>query len=187
MPTVPTQTSTAVSYDTPVRQGYWNKQKDDIANILTWITAVNTSWLVPTGAVMPFAASSSLPSGWLACDGSAVSRTTYADLYAVCGTTFGAGDGSTTFNLPDLRGEFIRGYDNGRGVDSGRTFGTTQADALASHTHQTAQPLQTWDYGSSQAGLLGSTNVQSRYFNSGSTGGSETRPKNVALLYIIKY
>jgi microcystin-dependent protein len=65
----------------------------------------------PPGAIMAFAASSA-PTGWLVCDGSAVSRTSYAALFAVLSTTWGAGDGSTTFNLPDLRGQFLRGYDS---------------------------------------------------------------------------
>ena len=64
------------------------------------------------------------PSHSLYCDGSAVSRTTYADLFAKIGTTYGAGDGSTTFNVPDLRGEFIRGWDDGRGADPSRVFGS---------------------------------------------------------------
>jgi len=59
--------------------------------------------LVPVGSVMPFAGATA-PTGWLLCDGSAVSRTTYAQLFQVIGTTYGAGDGATTFNLPDMRG-----------------------------------------------------------------------------------
>ena len=70
---------------------------------------------------------SAAPAGWIAADGSAISRTTYALLFSKIGTLFGAGNGTTTFNLPDLRGEFVRGWDNGRGVDSGRTLGSAQA------------------------------------------------------------
>lgn len=70
------------------------------------------------------------PTGFLERDGSAISRTTYADLFAVIGTDYGTGDGSTTFNLPDDRGEFIRGWDHGRGVDSGRAIGSTQLDQM---------------------------------------------------------
>jgi microcystin-dependent protein len=77
-------------------------------------------------AVFPYNA---LPSTYLECNGAAVSRTTYAALFAKLGTTYGAGDGSTTFNVPDLRGEFIRGFDNGRGVDSGRALGSSQSSA----------------------------------------------------------
>lgn len=88
----------------------------------------------PAGAVMPFAQSSA-PTGWLKCNGAAVSRTTYATLFAAIGTTYGAGDGSTTFNLPDLRGEFVRGLDDGRGIDAARALGSAQADANKSHSH----------------------------------------------------
>ena len=84
--------------------------------------------LIPTGMIAPFAMSTA-PTGWLECDGSAVSRTTYADLFTALSTTHGVGDGSTTFNIPDLRGEFIRGWDNGKGTDSGRTFASSQTDA----------------------------------------------------------
>ena len=66
------------------------------------------SILVPVGCVQAFAGSST-PSGWLFCDGSAVSRITYAELYSVIGDTYGAGDGSTTFNLPDLVDKFVQG------------------------------------------------------------------------------
>ena len=81
-----------------------------------------------------FFARSTPPSGWLKANGAAVSRTTYAALFAAIGTTFGAGDGRSTFNLPDLRGEFIRGVDDGRNVDSGRGLGTAQGDAIKTHT-----------------------------------------------------
>ncbi|WP_336145552.1 phage tail protein, partial [Klebsiella pneumoniae] len=67
--------------------------------------------------------------------GAAVSRTTYAALFAVTGTVFGVGDGSTTFNLPNLRGEFVRGFDNGRGIDTSRVFGSAQSGAVESHNH----------------------------------------------------
>lgn len=75
---------------------------------------------------------SSPPLNWLRCNGAAVSRAAYANLFGVIGTLFGAGDGSTTFNLPDLRGEFIRGLDDGRGVDAGRSLGSWQKATLIS-------------------------------------------------------
>lgn len=89
---------------------------------------------VPPGAVLHFA-SSTAPPGWLKANGAAISRTAYAGLYAAIGTTFGAGDGFTTFNLPDLRGEFIRGWDDSRGVDGGRTLGSQQSGAIERHSH----------------------------------------------------
>ena len=81
--------------------------------------------LYPSGSVMYFARTTA-PDGWLKCNGAAVSRTTYAALFASIGTTWGAGNGSTTFNLPELRGEFPRVWDDGRGVDSGRGIATFQ-------------------------------------------------------------
>ena len=77
------------------------------------------------GFVLPFYGETA-PPGTLACDGSEISRAAYDELFAVLGTKAGAGDGSTTFNLPDFRGEFIRGWDAGRGVDVGRVLGSYQ-------------------------------------------------------------
>lgn len=88
----------------------------------------------PAGAVC-FVAQNTAPTGWLKANGAAVSRTTYAALFTALGTTFGSGNGSTTFNLPDLRGEFPRSWDDGRGVDSGRGFGSVQSGQQADHTH----------------------------------------------------
>lgn len=85
--------------------------------------------MIPSGAVMYFAGRNA-PTGWLKANGAAVSRTTYAALFAAIGTTYGAGDGRSTFNLPDLRAEFLRGWDDGRGIDSGRAFGSAQSDAI---------------------------------------------------------
>lgn len=144
---------------------------------------------MPSGAVAHFAMSSA-PSGWLKANGAAVSRTTYANLFAAIGTTFGTGDGSTTFNLPDLRGEFLRGWDDGRGADSGRVFGSNQAAAFASHTHTTAPFLGNINWsraGFAPDGLGFLTNeVGGGPGTVSATGGSETRPRNVALLACIK-
>lgn len=79
---------------------------------------------VPAGAVMPFAGSSA-PSGWLLCYGQAVSRTDYGALFSVIGTSYGTGDGSTTFNLPDLRGRTVAGLDNMGGSAASRLTSTT--------------------------------------------------------------
>ena len=83
-----------------------------------------------TGTILPTVATSA-PAGWLLCDGSAVSRTTYANLFTLVGTTFGAGNGSTTFNLPDLRGRAIIGVGQGSGLTN-RTRGQTGG----AETHQ---------------------------------------------------
>lgn len=93
----------------------------------TYITG-NIQTSVLTGAIMYFAKSTA-PIGWLKCNGATISRTTYADLFTAIGTTFGVGDGSTTFKIPDLRGEFVRGWDDSRGIDTtggARTFGSFQ-------------------------------------------------------------
>ena len=84
---------------------------------------------VPSGAVFHFAMQTA-PAGYLVCNGAAVSRTAFPVLFAAIGTLYGNGDGSTTFNLPDLRGEFLRGADLGRGIDNGRTFGSKQMGSL---------------------------------------------------------
>lgn len=90
----------------------------------------------PSGTVAYFAGRNA-PAGWLKANGAAVSRTIYADLFAVIGTTYGAGDGRTTFNLPDIRGEFVRGWDDGRNIDRGRALGSNQSDNIAEHRHAT--------------------------------------------------
>ena len=74
------------------------------------------------------------PPGWFRANGAAVSRTVYAALFAKIGTNYGAGDGVSTFNLPDPRGKFVRVWDDSRGVDTGRALGSDQADAIRSHT-----------------------------------------------------
>lgn len=140
-----------------------------------------------TGVVMPFATTVP-PAGFLKCDGAAVSRTTYADLFAKVGTFWGAGDGSTTFNVPDLRGEFIRGFDDGRGIDTGRGFGTAQSDAFAEHDHQIDRYVQVAESGAgvfvpSSSSLTAAGTPDDRF----AEGDTETRPRNIALIYYIKY
>jgi microcystin-dependent protein len=145
---------------------------------------------VPAGAVMPFAMDT-VPTGWLECDGSAVSRATYAALFSAIGTTFGAGNGTTTFNLPDLRGEFVRGWDHGRGIDTGRNIGTAQADALKDHTHN----IPDVDTAGTTTGkfVYGDEGVDAEPESVNITGGvttgsaTETRPRNIALMYCIKH
>lgn len=131
-----------------------------------------------------------VPLGWLECNGQEVSRIVYKDLFNYIGTTYGVGNSSTTFNLPDLRGEFIRGWDNGRGIDSGRTFGSYQNHAMENHGHS-------FNYAAVGGG--GTSNLQTVLsIDTGSVpdavGGVvtantaiETRPRNIALLPCIKY
>ena len=140
-------------------------------------------YTAPSGKINYFAGNTA-PSGYLKANGAAISRTTYSDLFAAIGTTFGTGDGATTFNVPDLRGEFLRGYDDSRGVDSGRIFGSAQVDDFKSHTH--LRPAIGSNLGSS-SGDWYSANTALNNTATSATGGSETRPRNIALLACIKY
>ncbi|WP_338606855.1 phage tail protein [Pelagibacterium nitratireducens] len=88
-----------------------------------------------SAGTITFFAGSTPPDGWLKANGATVSRSAYSDLFSRIGTTFGAGNGSTTFQIPDLRGEFIRGWDDGRGIDGGRGLGSSQSDQNKSHEH----------------------------------------------------
>lgn len=115
---------------------------------------------LPTGAIVPSGfnfPTDTVPDGHLECDGSAVSRTTYADLFAVIGTTFGAGDGSTTFNLPDLQDRMAVGKGQGSGLTN-RTLAATGGAANhtlssgenATHNHDTNTQIEP-QYGSNKA------------------------------------
>ena len=135
----------------------------------------------PVGSIIIWPLSTP-PAGYLECDGSDAARGTYADLYAVVGDNYGVGDGASTFGLPDLRGVFVRGLDNGRGQDAGRVIGSYQSDEIASHTHSGTAG----DAGTLSDGGGGRANDLSTY-TTDATGGSETRPKNVAMMYCIKF
>lgn len=158
--------------------------------------------ITPSGTVAWYAANSP-PTGWLECDGSAVSRTTYATLFAAISTTFGVGDGSTTFNLPDLRGEFVRGWDNSKGTDSGRAFGSFQDEAFKAHKHAIklghesagSQDSTGWPNTDSTGPFAKHESSETDGSSSNSSGagnplyeegGDETRPRNYALLPMIK-
>lgn len=111
---------------------------------------------IPSGVLIAYGAATA-PSGWLLCDGAAVSRTTYADLFAIIGTAFGTGDGSTTFNVPDCRGRYFLGKDDMGGTSANRVT-ATQADNLGqgsglethvlttaempAHSHTVGTPIQ---------------------------------------------
>lgn len=152
---------------------------------------------VPAGSVVYHAANAA-PTGFIKANGATVSRTTYADLFAAIGTTFGNGDGSSTFEVPDLRGEFMRGSDDGRGVDTGRSFGDSQTGQMEEHDHAMINSNNgngsNGDYitltrtaGSSRYGLA-SSNTVANIRKSGLRGtGTETRPRNVNLLACIKF
>jgi hypothetical protein len=143
-----------------------------------------TGGITPVGTVIYFA-NTSAPTGYIKANGAPLSTTTYASLFAAIGYTFG-GSGAS-FNLPDLRGEFIRGWDDSRGVDTGRVFGSAQTDLFKSHQHDfppgVGNNTGTYIFGRVMAsgGFGGGTIITNE------TGGAETRPRNIALLACIKY
>ena len=150
---------------------------------------------VPVGTIHAFA-SQVVPANYLECDGSTLNTSQFNDLFNVIGYTYG-GSG-TSFNVPDLRGEFIRGWDNGRGVDSGRAFGILQTDAFQGHYHNlySIDELLVGNGGGArwQGGQVGfqfqGANVKEAV-SDGVNGiprvDNETRPRNVALKYIIRF
>lgn len=151
----------------------------------------------PAGTVI-FSARPTPPTGYLKANGAQVSRTTYAALFAAIGTTFGSGDGYTTFAIPDLRGEFVRGWDDGRGTDSGRSLGSAQLDAMQRLTGSfsmddrgTVDPATgVFTYGPlTNTGSEGSGFGYRVNFDNANQArtAEETRPRNVALLACIKY
>jgi microcystin-dependent protein len=164
---------------------------------------------VPPGTIMYYAKNTP-PAGYFECDGSVVSQITYLDLYSIIGSTFNiGGEGAGNFRIPDLRGYFLRGWDNGRGIDTGRTFGSNQAHAAEKHRHFKGEAVtnETPDgkyngngltingvtYGSSnQSGSGGFSSFSSSVQVPAVSGGtvnvaSENRPVNTALLPCIKY
>ena len=146
---------------------------------------INAGSGIKAGTVAHFAASTA-PAGWIKANGALVSRTLYAGLFDAIGTTYGAGDGATTFALPDLRGEFLRGLDDGRGVDSGRGIGTAQASQMQSHTHSVGiGPQNSGSTASHQSFATGTSTATSAA--GGTTNSSENRPRNVAMLACIKF
>lgn len=138
---------------------------------------------VPSGLISAFGMLLP-PSGWLECNGQAVNRLTYSGLFTAIGTIHGSGDGSTTFNVPDLRAEFIRGLDNGKGIDTGRTIGTHQNGTKIYYSNFSggAKIIEGAEELASETTLpsLSSTNLFGGY-------RATIRPRNVALLYCIKY
>lgn len=164
------------------------------------LTNVDT---LPVGAIF-WVAATSAPMGCLKVNGALLSRATYSRLWAHANGSgnivtealwlggnsgaYSTGDLATTFRLPDLRGEFIRGFDDGRGVDSGRTIGSRQADSLKDHTHSETAPALAVGLqggGTYPTALISSTGTTT---GSPSTGAAaETRPRNVSLLACVKY
>lgn len=150
---------------------------------------------VPAGSVHYFAMQTA-PAGYLPANGAAISRSVYARLFSVIGMTFGEGDGGSTFNLPDLRGEFLRGWDAGRNLDSERVFGTVQNDAIreieGSFTADNAYTSGAFlnEGGGAYQSTSGSANWGRLVTFKASRAvptANENRPHNIALLACIKY
>jgi microcystin-dependent protein len=174
-----------------------NKIVDGTIQLEDLIAAVKNS-LCPVGTVLTYTGDTA-PEGWLMCHGAAISRADYSALYAVIGNRFGYGNGDTTFHIPDFRGKFLRGHDAGAGYDpdrnsrgslrtggaTGDSVGSFQSDALRSHTH-TESTMVNNGFATDSLGNLAYANVVGPA-ESGATGGSETRPVNISVNYIIKY
>ena len=148
---------------------------------------IKTASGMPVGAMLPVP-KGIVPPGYLELDGSVKSIATYPDLAAYLGTTFNKGDeGAGNFRLPDSRGEFLRGWDHGRGVDAGRAIGSWQADDNKAHTHGTMYEEIVDEFA---AGSVRRTYVQQYSsldnVNTKSSGGAEARPRNLAVMWCIK-
>lgn len=156
----------------------------------------------PVGVVTMFAGSSA-PATWLLCDGSAVSRTTYAALFTVIGTTYGAGNGSTTFNVPDFRGVFPKGAgttNRAAGVDANGnyyagTLGTYSQDKMQGHIHKTyhyftaggVTERSKGSYNGSDEQAFSTSTPQSDGINGTPRTGLTTEPQSLGINFIIKY
>ncbi|AQX18848.1 Phage Tail Collar Domain [Bartonella sp. CDC_skunk] len=160
----------------------------------------------PSGFIASFA-TEKIPDEWLLCDGKAYARGEYASLFEAIGEVWGKGDGTTTFNVPDFRGMFLRGLDSGKGIDKDRILGSEQKDSFKSHDHTGTTDksglhdhiytgYEAADDALGGGGLLRRRWTQQRYTaDSGEhthkliidkTGGNETRPQNMAVIYAIK-
>lgn len=164
-------------------------------------TAYLKSRIVPVGTIIALAGST-LPAGYLECDGAALSRATYAALFAVLGTTYNqTADAADKFRVPDLRGEFIRGWDHGRNVDKDRVRGSAQKatrvyrrnyfpsgwhNAMYDRDHRASADID----GAIEvisAGITGRSNSVLEGVTGGKLDGVRVRPRNVALMYAIRY
>lgn len=161
--------------------------------------------IFPSGFIMP-TMSTLIPYGFLYCNGQAVSRILYSELFTAIGTNFGAGNGSTTFNVPDLRGYFLRGQDDGAGRDpdstdrtnrgdgtSGDNIGTKQNDEYKSHNHGVLKIVNNsiGEFINPKISV-GTPPAFEKYIESSTpdkninySGGEETRPKNIYVRYLI--
>jgi hypothetical protein len=167
------------------------------------VDGVHGTVLSPVGSIIMHGGSVA-PRGWIECDGQSLSRTgDTASLFEVIGTTWGPGNGSTTFNVPDMRGYFPRGWDHGSGVDDGRALGSIQQDAMQNITgsfgidnitQQETTPTGAFYYDPENVHTPGTGPggvAEGAYANFDASRvvrtADETRPKNKAVMYIIKY
>ena len=161
---------------------------------------------IPPGSVIAYAGASA-PSGWLVCDGSVMSRTVYVDLFAAIGVAHGSGDGSVTFNLPDFRGRFLRGVSGtsdvdhdtadrtamGAGGNTGNNVGSVQMDQMKWHGHSVgvgrADSYTMVPGGAAQRlahFVADEYNAPTPHESGVSGGGSDTRPRNAYVNFLIK-
>ena len=171
---------------------------DSNATNATTVGGLSATVLAPIGSITMFGGATVPPSGWLTCDGSAVNRTTYSALFAVISTTWGAGDGSTTFNLPDMRGAAPAGVGISTGYTQNETLvlGTKYNDQFQGHVHDWSGNT-TGGGGNGNSGIWGVTNVNnsgsgiSTPRTDGTNGtprtGTITRGKRIGVNFIIKY
>lgn len=143
----------------------------------------------PVGSIVPYGGTTA-PNGWLICQGQAVSRTTYAELFAVIGTAFGSGDGSTTFNIPDLResttkGVGLSGNSENHYSENGVTLGEFIEDRIQSHTHGVQNGYDGSNEGSAERGDA-RHGYSIRTNNATGRTGNTTEVKAVGVNYIIK-
>jgi len=154
--------------------------------------------VLPVGTIITYSAEVP-PPGYLECDGSEVSRAAYPNLFAAIGTAFGHGDGVSTFRLPQTRGLFMRGWDHGNGFDpdrasraavfaggaSGDHVGSFQDFMVQAHSH--GVPSSAPNPFGPIVGIVGANAVGFLGDNTFSFGGAETRPRNLSVMYAIKY
>lgn len=159
-----------------------------------FLESVGSDDVMPTGTVIAVSTDyTEAPDGFLHCDGGYISITAYNRLFAVIGNTYGAPivqNGELKFKLPDLRGEFIRGLDAGRGVDTGRTLGSSQGHQLQDHSHVFRfAPNAPGSGGTTISASAGAVDSVGQFINAAINAnvGAETRPRNVAIPYFIKY
>ncbi|WP_256660215.1 phage tail protein [Pseudomonas sp. RIT623] len=143
---------------------------------------LTTASALPVGSMLPFP-KGTVPHGFLEVDGSVQTAAVYPDLAAYLAGSFNKGDEPAGyFRLPESRGEFLRGWDHGRGVDDGRVIGSWQADELKSHAHLLGVPVSaSIASGANVVGTAAQNTLPSTL-----TGGGETRPRNLAVMWCIK-